>query len=388
MKTGLNHVDFLTELKEHKLTKRDFVADTRRVAIAVKPDAPANLGLAMPDVQTVSEVEADAAPVPEVMDLSRHAVGQICQRLKIPFRHAERLFTNHPDLLAHQVNALFSREPEKRMVRTLRGSVRAFLSDKFRIIDNFDVATNILPVVESILGINWRAAVRSCDVTESKMYIKIVRPDMVATIPPPEGVKMGDGKHNFFVDKVQAGIKISNSEIGLGRVMISPAIFTERCTNYASFESDKFAAVHLGRKRGEGADITELYSDETKALDDAAIFAKIKDVTKAALDGTLFDKHVKMLTEARGDEIPQGVNPVKVVEIIKDREALNEAEADAIIHNLMAGGDLSRYGVHAAITRAAEDVESYDRATDLEVMGGQIIELSPDAWTTITAKAA
>jgi len=387
MKTGLNHVDFLTELKNHKINKRDFIADTRRVQVAVKENSPVNLGLAMPDIQTVGEVEANAAPVPAVMDISRHTVGQICARLKIPFKHAERLYTKHPDLLAHLINALFSREPEKRLIRTLGGNVRAFLSDKFRIIDNFDVAANILPVVENILGVSWRDAVRSCDVTESKMYIKVVRNDLVAEIPPPPGVEMGRG-HTFFVDKVQAGIKISNSEIGLGRVIISPAIFTERCTNYATFESDKFAAVHLGRKQGEGADITELYSDETKALDDAAIFGKIRDVTQAALDGTLFKKHVALLTEARSDEIPQGVNPVKVVEVLKDSKDLNEIEADAIIANLMAGGDLSRYGYHAAITRAAEGVDSYDRATELEALGGEIIELAPTEWHTITKKAA
>lgn len=390
MKQGKSQVDFLTALKEVQTTKRDFVADTPALTVAVNEAAPVNLSLKMARVPDRDEVEAGggaiAAPV-ETMDLSRLAVNQICQRLKIPFRYAERLFTDHPDLLANQVNALFAREPQKRMIRTLGGNVRAFLSDKFRIIDNFDVATNILPVIENILGINWGDAVRSCDVTESKMYIKVVRPDMVAEIPPPPGVEMGRG-HNFFVEKVQAGIKISNSEVGLGRVLISPSIFTERCTNYATFERDNFAAVHLGRKQGEGADITELYSDSTKALDDAAIFAKIRDITKAALDGTLFNKHVEMLTAARTDEIPKAVNPAKVVEVIKDQKALTEAEADSIINNLIAGADLSRYGVHAAITRAAEDVESYDRATDLEVIGGQIIELAPTDWNVITQKAA
>lgn len=387
MKQGKEHYDFLTELKEHKFNKRDFIADTRRVQVLVKEKSPVNLGLTLPDVQTVDEVNADAAPVPAVFDLNRLAISQICTKLKIPFRYAERLFVNYPDLLAHQINALFSREPKKQMVRTLGENVRAFLSDKYRRIDNFDVAVELMPVIEGILGVDWRQAVRSCEVTESRMYIKIVHPTLEAKIPMPEGYQMGVG-HQFFVDRVQAGIKISNSEVGLGRVLVSPAIYTHRCTNYATFERDNFAAVHLGRRQGEGVDVTELYSDQTKALDDAAIFGKIKDVTKAALDGTLFGKHVAMLTEARGDEIPENVNPVKVVEVLKDEKNFTESEADAIINNLIKGGELTRYGLHAAITRAAETIEDYDRATEFEQLGGEIIELAPTEWHAITKKAA
>ena len=212
----------------------------------------------------------------------------------------------------------------------MRGSVRAVLSNRYRILDNFDVAAKVIPIVERVLGVSWRDAVRSCAVTESKMYIKIVHPNMEAKIPIPEGLKMGVG-HNFFVDKVQAGIKLENSEIGLGRFVLSPAVFTERCTNYATFESSKFARVHLGKKIGEGIDVAEIFSDQTKALDDAAVLSKIADVTEAALDGRIFEKQVKQLTDARADLIPEIVNPVKVVEVVADQNGLTETEADAVL---------------------------------------------------------
>lgn len=45
--------------------------------------------------------------------------------------------------------------------------------------------------------------------------------------------------------------------------------------------------------------------------------------------------------------------------------------------------DLSQYGVINAITRTAEDQESYDRATELETIGYKVIDLSASQWREI-----
>ena len=40
------------------------------------------------------------------------------------------------------------------------------------------------------------------------------------------------------------------------------------------------------------------------------------------------------------------------------------------------------------MTRYAQDVESYDKSTELEALGGQIVELSQSDWKTIATAAA
>jgi hypothetical protein len=56
---------------------------------------------------------------------------------------------------------------------------------------------------------------------------------------------------------------------------------------------------------------------------------------------------------------------------------------------LIRGGDLTQYGLSNAVTQMSQDIEDYDRASDLERMGGQIIELPKSDWHTISiAKAA
>jgi hypothetical protein len=69
-----------------------------------------------------------------------------------------------------------------------------------------------------------------------------------------------------------------------------------------------------------------------------------------------------------------------VVEVTAKRFGLTEPERGQVLRHLVDGGDLSRYGLANALTRASQDVESYDRATDLERLGGMIVELPRQAW--------
>jgi hypothetical protein len=59
---------------------------------------------------------------------------------------------------------------------------------------------------------------------------------------------------------------------------------------------------------------------------------------------------------------------------------MNQNEQDSILQYLISGGDLSQYGLSNAITRASQDVESYDRATALEGIGWQVATMPGQQW--------
>jgi len=355
------------ELERQVEAKRDFMANTGEVTVATMDRSDTSLALEIP-----TEEEVEHFPIRPV------ALRQIGSKLKIPAKFIDRC-EKYPDLIAGNINYLFKREPEKRLVRTLDGNVRGFLSDSYRRMDNYDVAKAVLPVLAE-----YGAQVTSCEVTERKLYIKAIRPDLVAEIPPPEGAVMGEG-HTFFIDKVQAGLTINNSEIGFGRLSLQPSHFTKRCTNYASFTDYAFNKVHLGSKDDSSADIRELMSDQTKKVDDAALWMKVRDLVIGAMDGTIFDKIVDDLKASRGQQI-EG-NPVKCVELLSKRHGLTDDESGGVIEHLIKGGELTQYGLSNAVTRLSQDIEKYDRATELEVLGGKIIELKPTEWQVL-AKAA
>ena len=62
----------------------------------------------------------------------------------------QRMRDQAPELLAANVNEWFQQKPERRMVRTLDGQMRAFLSDRYRRLDNFDLALAVLPVLKEM----------------------------------------------------------------------------------------------------------------------------------------------------------------------------------------------------------------------------------------------
>jgi hypothetical protein len=248
--------------------------------------------------------------------------------------------------------------------------------------DNFDLAQAVLPVL-----IEHGANVTSCDVTDTKMYIKAVHPELKKELGPPPGYEMGDGKHKFFIDVIQAGICLSNSEIGAGRLSVQPASFTERCTNYAVFQSTNYVKVHLGRKQGGDMEQVawEIFSDETRQLSDKALFGQVRDLVTASMDGTIFEKIIENLRAARGEAIEGNVQ--KVVEVAQKQFSLSGEETGGMLEHLIKGGELTKYGLSNAVTRLSQDIEDYDRATELEALGGKIIELPKSEWHEI-AKAA
>ncbi len=84
---------------------------------------------------------------------------------------------------------------------------------------------------------------------------------------------------------------------------------------------------------------------------------------------------------------PIEADPIKVVEFTAKRFNFNETEQSSLMRHLIAGGDLSVWGLANAVTATAKGDElSYDRATELESIGGDIIELPKSAWKIKDAK--
>lgn len=377
MKQGLSLQDLAKKLDDVQNASKDFIADTRQLELKPK-------GIQVPDEGDPQHtgfflnLKNNGGPEIET-NVNRHALNQIGSRLKIDRKYMNRL-DGHPDLLAHNVNTLFQREPEPRMIRTVNGRTRAFLSNRYQRIDNYHVASVVLPIL-----IEAKAEVISCEVTWKKLYIKAKHPTLERVIKEwPEGAVKGQG-HNIR-QTLRAAVVITNSEVGLGRVAFSPAIMTKECTNLAVWESYGYSKFHVGKAQAsENEKIQELFSDKTMALMDGAVLSKIQDLAHASMDGTVFDKITDELKTARHDRIE--ADPIKTVELFASDQGLRQDEQNNILTHLLQGGDLTRYGLHAAVTRASSDSEDYDRATELESLGGKIIQMQANTWGQY-AKAA
>ena len=75
----------------------------------------------------------------------------------------------------------------------------------------------------------------------------------------------------------------------------------------------------------------------------------------------------------------------QVVELTSKEFSITETEGENILGYLIDGGDLSLYGLANAVTRHAQDVDSYDRSTELEATGYRILTMPPTLWRRINA---
>jgi hypothetical protein len=145
--------------------------------------------------------------------------------------------------------------------------------------------------------------------------------------------------------------------------------------------------AHLGKLNEDSGELAQLFSSETLAADNKAFFMKVQDVVKGVLKREVFDSIVASLRETTARKV-EG-DPIQVVEAVSTRYNLTKEEGSGVLRHFIEGGDLSQWGLLNAVTRMSADVESYDRATDLEALGGVLANAKPAEWELIsTAKAA
>lgn len=354
MKTGRSLQEMAIELDRQLNAKRDYLIDTPAMHFAPSQED----GRLMLDVNFGQG--SDGLTEIQRMSVNDIAHRQIGQHLGIPARYYDKMRTNYPELLAANVNGWFEKTPTQRMLRTLDGTARAYLSNKYRRIDNFEVAKTVLPIIGDMAG----ASIESCELTDSRMYLKVVNQRITAEI------KKGD--------IVQAGIMITNSETGQGSVSVSPLIYRLVCSNGMIAADNTLRKYHVGRAN-EAGDNLEIFRNETIEADDRAFLMKIEDTVRAAVDQTKFNAIVQKMRDATEAKMETNLVP-QVVELSAKEFGLTQEEGNGILGHLIQGGDLSLYGLANAVTRHSQDVTSYDRATELEATGWSMMTMSPSLW--------
>lgn len=300
---------------------------------------------------------------------------QLSAFTEIPRQYYDRILKQNPALLSENIRhglkqKAHSKEDGRRMIRTVGDQARAILSDKYRRLDAYDLMQAILPVMH-----DGRFEVDSCELTESRVYLKALTSRVKSEVKPG--------------DAVQYGLMVSSSDVGDGALRVEPLIFRLVCKNGAVMSS-AIRKMHLGRNfAGEG--IQELLSDRTKELSDAAFWNQVRDVVQAHMDPAIFEREVEKLREAAGQPI-KNTDIQTVIELAMEKTGI---QGEGLLSSMVAymangadGAGFNRWGLANAFTYAAQGEEvSYDKSVDLERAGGRILELHRAEWTKIAEAA-
>lgn len=359
MIAGISLPALAAQIKKEKAEKRDFIAPTTQLNFRANRE------------NGVIEFRPNGSTM--LTKPTEHCLAQICQRSGIPKAYVDKMRGDNAELLATNINWWWQHKSEKRMLRTLvngQHQARAFLSERYRPLDNFDLAEVVLPRLADA-----GCEVLSSQITETRLYIQAATPKMQLDLNKlkSSGVKLRD------VDPVQAGIVVSNSEVGAGSVRIEEMLYRLTCFN-GMITGHSVRRYHVGKGRSEFAELEEAaqyFTDATRSLDDRAFWAKVTDVVDSVFNMGRFTNLAQKFADTAAIQLP---SPTDAVQTVTERFQLSEGESKGVLDHLIAGGDNSLFGLVNAVTRTAEDAERYDRAVDLERMGGAIVELPPTIW--------
>ena len=355
MKQGQTLQEIIREISAQMALKRDFMVNTKSLQMT---HIPRNGDMAHQRLQLDGVGE---------FRLQSTAHRQIGDRLGIPAKYYDRMQQDAPELLTENVNHWLTNNPEDRMVRTLGRTARAFLSNRYRRLDNYDLMGAIMPTLATIPQLT----IESCAITDERLYLKAVTARIEGELSPG--------------DVVNAGVVITNSEVGHGAFKVEPMIYRLICKNGLIAADHSMQKYHVGRTLTAGEAAAELFSDEALQADDVAFWLKARDVVAGSFSEQVFSKIVNRMREAKQQPITG--TPHKAVAELTNRFGLTEFDTDNIFQHLLTGGDLSKLGMANAVTRHSQDVTGYDQATDMERLGGRIIELNATEWRTIATAA-
>lgn len=365
MKKGKSLAEFATEVEKRENSKADFLAPVP--LIDVRSNGHTELVL--------REVKDDGGD--EAFTVNSNAHQQLASYLDIPKPFYDSLrgqtqtlrdpYDPERPLFDAVVQGLLRSRPqdETRLIRTLYGEARGVLSDRYRPIDHYEIMARLLPVLHD-LPVGWEQS--SLEITDSRMYMQIVDASTPKVIP---------GTHKFVDDVFHRGAIIMNSEVGLGSFSVQPILYRVRCLNGLVVTEYSKRKYHTGGtgSTGDPGEVWQFMSNDTLKLRNEATIAEMRDLVKAAmLNDDFFDKLAATIQDAASVVIKPNLAE-STIKNVTTRFRLTNDERDGVMGHFIDGGDLSLWGVINAITRQAQDVESYDRSVELEALGGNLLAL-------------
>jgi hypothetical protein len=327
-------------------------------------------------------IEANHGDNTKIFNINDTAFGQIATHAGIDTRTARRLQASYPKEFDNLTNAIWEKEPTRRMVRThlgydaqIDGTVRAFVSDKFKTFDNVNLLQTTLPqLMES--AAQWRVV--SAALSEKRMYLRLKSLEQLGT-----GANVGDHMAN--------GIGFGNSEVGAGSVSVYQIFWTLACLNGMQTEN-KSRSSHITSARD--GDDWGLLSDDAKNADNHALELKLRDLVGVYSSREAFDEVLDKMKAAAADVIDGEFTDVTdVVNNLGKVMQLTKKENSDVLNGLMAtigqsgfeqARPLSRATLVNAVTAVANrsDVDDVDQ---WQKRGGQLLNMPARDWARVAA---
>lgn len=401
----------LAEIRRQKDMARDFIVPADQLRLSHRYSQDSDGDNLPPETQlTFPLPEAQRYPR-AAYDMSRIAHEQLAERTTGAYYYRKlRSAHKHADHFERDIN-YWLRElgGQKLLVRTLDDKVRAILSNRFFILDNYDTMIHAAMVIRD----NPSSVIQRIDVTDERFFLRVLHVEHalrldkqagevqrlstgfafgeigdsqghVAHSPEEAAIVQYDQTRNpasvskagqmfqeiaLHPDWIVPGVIVKNSEVGRGGLSIEPFMYQTYCTNTAIF-GKAFGRIH---RSGE---LDDMLTDDTRRKQRDAIFGEIRDVINATFDPVQFRAHVDKFLGLQERELEHPADAVQ--QLKKVDPSFTEAEQQAILNAMMTQGlGTTAYALVNAVTLYAHQQPDADRRAELEGIGGKMVEHWP-----------
>ena len=363
----------LDQVKDQSARTQDYLSSTNNFQLKTQ-ETPEGSG----NVSTVV-MERDRGVPTKSLRANEVAFQQIATQTGIDVRTARRFQQSYPDVLDHAVNRIWDQEPTDRMLRTFDtggsysaynvGTLRAFVSSKFKTFDNVHLLESALPaLMES--DAQWKVV--NGDITDRRLYLRLK--SEVIQGQPAVG------------DVMALGIGLSNSEVGMGSVAAWQLAWTLWCLNGMQTEN-KTRSTHVTSAR-DNSDQWHLLTDEAKDADNHALSLKTRDVVSSFASRESFDVVLDKMGRAHDDVVNASAADAVagVVKVLNLKKSDNVAILDGLMQTVgqpgFAGRPISRATMVNAVTAVANQVDP-DQVDEWQANGSKVLNLPASQWATI-----
>lgn len=315
------------------------------------------------------------------------AHGQVAAKLQIPKPYYDRMKKDAPGLMAMNVNTWFDKSDGLNLIRSWNGEMTAFLSNKYRAIDNYDVADVVIRTVyglrqnvhmnenSNVVRHEWVKAGQGDNIVLNKAYVtdrvmnfQIVDPTVVYQ-PFPDKPE----------DTYSPGMNVRNSEVGYASFVIEPFLFRQLCDNGAVLGFEGFERRHIGERKDEG----HLWSNRTNDIEKNLILSKVNDATTKVFSPDFYTDVMERFGQLNTEKLPP-----KIIDASVKLLGIREDDKDEIYKRIDGN---TRYDYIQAITNRANDYTkpgavNPERAYELQVIGGNLMT-SRELWKKIDREA-
>lgn len=296
-----------------------------------------------------------------------HAHGQVASKLDIPKKYYDRMRAEAANLLDENVNHWLGRSGKNLLVRTFEtasgNTARAFLSDSFQTIDNYEV---LLEALEAIKQTGIRVEIVGAELSEIKMYLKVVCPDVEIEAKELLGryartTSVGTG--------IISGFTLSNSDVGAGAFNIMPRAMVLACNNGLVMVEDRMRKTHLGGKLDQ---LGFQQNAGVRAANSKLIKEQVKVAVKTFLSKEYLTKIVDKYTQMGDLKIAAPI--ANVIEVVAKDYSISQARKASILNYFIQGGDTRRMGIVNAITEECQTLEDIDLKNDSEMVAFDVLK--------------